>query len=1114
MSQSFVHLHVHTEYSLLDGAARIKSLIQRAKELGMHALAITDHVAMYGVIPFYQACKQNGIHPIIGCEMVIVDQGHQLQRHNQEGYHLILLAETDEGYRNLLRLTTEAHANRFPGVEKNVLKKYAKGLIALSACLKGEIPQAILDDRLADAREIIGEYCSIFGQENFFFELQQPQTHEQQKVNQQLIHWSQELNIPLVATNNVHYILPEDHLIHESLICIRKGIRFDDLKTSRRHLHLASAEEMERIFSSVPEALLNTARIAERCQVNITLGKRLYPQFPVPAGMSAQSFLEKKCWEGAKKRYGRLTEAVTKRLKYELSVIDQMGYHDYFLIVWDLVQFAKREKIGMGPGRGSAAGSLVAYVLEITEVDPLKYGLLFERFLNPERVSMPDIDLDFHDERREEVIQYLRYKYGDAHIAQIATFGTMAPRAAIRDIGRILGVAGKIVDQLAKLIPARPGMTFKQAFQTEPRLKRWQKHAAVKRLFEIAFKIEGLPRHVSTHAAGIVLSKDPLVYHVPLQKGNDHLPLTQYTMEELEKIGLCKIDLLGLRNITVIERALSLIQQERKDTNHVKRFGQLEDPSTYQLLASGDTIGVFQLESVGIRKVLKELKPATFEDIVAVLALYRPGPMEQIPKYIQAKSNRASVKVPHPDLADILDKTFGIIVYQEQIMQIAAKMAGFRLGQADILRRAIAKKKKELLDQNRVLFVNGCIQNGYDEAIGHQIYDYIVQFADYGFNRSHAVAYGMLAYQTAYLKANYPLQFMTALLTTVSEQHSKLKKYILEANRMGITVLPPDVQKSQVYFSVEQNFIRFGLYAIKHVGKMAAQEIVRARQDGPFRDLVDLWERVDHVACNRATFEALIQSGALDSLPGNRKQQLAMVEELFHHRHHRATASKQISFFRQVQKEDYQHLTPYTEQERLALEKEYLGVNLSVHPFLHLQRRLQPFLHTSIREIVQSKHKQPICLAGLIRQVQTKQTKKGELMAFLIVEDQRRQLKVVIFPAVYRRLDFTLTEKLPIIVKGIWQGSKQGTVIAAAMDRLRIATLKVSAECETKEKLSQLKELLLNINGPVPVRLFYQRTGKGVALPLEKYGLNTTATCIEQIEAILGKGTVHIQNWS
>ena len=1112
MSQSFVHLHVHTEYSLLDGAARIEQLIRRAKELGMEALAITDHLAMYGVIPFYQACKQNGLHPVIGCEMVIVDRANHVQRKKENGYHLILLAENNVGYRNLLRLITEAHSGHMPGIQKSVLKKYAKGLIALSSCLKGEIPQAILHNQLSEAKEKVAEYLTIFGQRNFFFELQNPQTYEQQKVNQQLIRWSKELNVSLVATNDVHYVFPEDHLIHESLVCIRKGIRLDELNSSRRHLHLTSKEEMEQIFASVPEALTNTTQIARRCQVDLTFGKPLYPQFPLPAKTSAQSYLQEKCWEGAQTRYGQLTKEISKRLEYELSIINQMGLHDYFLIVWDLVQFAKRHKIGMGPGRGSAAGSLVAYVLGITEVDPLKYDLLFERFLNPERVSLPDIDLDFHDERREEVIHYLRSKYGDAHIAQIATFGTMAPRAAIRDVGRILGISYKYIDQIAKLIPARPGITFEQALQTVPRLKRWFNNSSMEKLFKIAMKIEGLPRHISTHAAGVVLSREPLVEHVPLQKGNEELLLTQFAMEELEKIGLCKIDLLGLRNLAVIDHAISLIQQERKTQMDVLDPLDLRDSATYRLLASGNTIGVFQLESSGIRKVLRDLKPASFEDIVAVLALYRPGPMEQIPKYIHAKKNRSTVQLPHPDLANILDKTFGIIVYQEQIMQIASKMAGFRLGQADILRRAISKKNKDVLDKNRVLFVEGCIRNGYAEDMGHQIYDYIVRFADYGFNRSHAVAYGILAYQTAYLKANYPLQYMTALLTSVSEQPTKLKKYINETKRMGIRLFPPDIQKSQVDFSIEQNAIRFGLYAIRHVGKKAAQEIVRARKAGPFRDLIDLWERVDHAVCNRTTFEALIQSGVMDSLPGNRKQQLAMVEELFHQR--KWTASKQISFFQRVEGEDYQHLTPYTKQEQLALEKEYLGVDLSGHSFASLYRQLQPFFYSTIDEMVQLNHEQLIHLAGLIQRFQLKRTKSGEQMAFFMLEDHTNQVEVVCFPAVLRQFSFKPTEGVPVIVKGTWKGSKQRKIIASSMERLKMATLRVSAACETKEKLTQLKERLQKMAGTIPVRLFYQRTGRGVALPLEKYGLASSMKSIKQIEAILGAGTIYIKEWS
>ncbi len=1110
MNQSFVHLHVHTEYSLLDGAARIEQLVQRAKELGMSSLAITDHSAMYGVIPFYQICKKHGIHPIIGCELEIVDSLEKKYSRRKDGFHLVVLAETDEGYRNLLRLTTAAHFDDRVGIDKTILKKYAKGLIATSACLRGEIPQAILQDQFAKAKEKVAEYLSIFGQDHFFFELQNPQTPEQRKVNTQLVRWSQEWGVPLVATNDVHYVRKEDHLIHECLLCIQQGIKLEELESSRHHLHLTSAQEMEQIFSEVPEALDNTVRIAERCQVDLSFDQRLYPQFPLPKGTTAQQRLREKCMEGVQRRYQQVTKEVMERLEYELSVIDRMGYNDYFLIVWDLVQFAKNNQIGMGPGRGSVAGSLVAYVLEISEIDPLKYDLLFERFLNPERVSLPDIDLDFQDERRDEVIRYLRWKYGKDHVAQIVTFGTMAPRAAIRDVGRILGVSNTYVNQVAKLIPSQPGMSFEKALKMEPQLVNMLDHPPVQKLLNISMKMEGLPRHVSTHAAGIVLSQEPLIHDVPLQKGNDDLPLTQYAMEELEKIGLCKIDLLGLRNISVIQHAVQLIREGEKTQLDVHRLN-FDDSTTYQLIASGNTIGVFQLESTGIRKVLRDLKPSTFEDVIAVLALYRPGPMEQIPKYIQVKSNPSLVELPHPDLADILQQTHGIIVYQEQIMQIASKMAGFSLGQADELRRAVAKKKKELLDEHRATFVEGCIRNGYKEEIGHQIYNYIVRFANYGFNRSHAVAYSMLAFQTAFLKAHYPLYYMTSLLTSVEEQPSKMEKYIQETKRMGIAILPPEIQKSHVHFSIEQNAIRCGLYAIKHIGKMAAQEILRARSKGSFRDLLDLWERVDHTICNRATFEALIQCGAMDSLPGHRKQKLAMVEELFRDR--KMASRNQISLFREAEKTHYKHLVPYTKQEELALEKEYLGVYLSSHPFEGVQNRLLPFIKQSIKELVQSSQKRRVGIGGIIQRFQTNATKTGELMAFLRIEDSTGPLEIVLFPEIYRKLSTPLKEGMLVTVRGQWQGSKQRKVIASAIEPLKIATIWVRPAHENRITLQRLKDILMKSGGAIPVQLLYKRNDKGVALPLEKYGISSHPSVLRQIEALLGMGTVHIKEW-
>lgn len=1131
----FVHLHVHTEYSLLDGAGRIEELVGEAKKLGMSALAITDHGAMYGVVPFYQACLNQGIKPIIGCEMYMAsgDYRDRPSPREQKICHQLLLAETTEGYRNLLRLTTEAHLHGFhykPRIDKKLLRRFSEGLIATSSCLSGEIPRAILEGDLTKARLLIEEYVDIFGRDRFFFELQDHGLPEQQKVNRQLIAWSREMGIPLVATNDVHYVRREDHAMHDCLLCIGTGRKLADesrLRFPSDSFYLKSGEEMKRFFSHVPEALENTARIAERCQVEIPLGMRLVPRFPVPGDMTAKDYLRMLCLDGLRERYGEVTEEAKARLDYELEIIDRMGFNDYFLVVWDFVRFAHEAGIAVGPGRGSAAGSLVAYVLRITDIDPIRYQLLFERFLNPERVTMPDIDLDFNYERRDEVIRYVVDKYGADRVAQIITFGTMAPRAAVRDAGRVMGLPYKAVDQAAKLIPAQPGMTLKRAFAMEPELKRMVQQSEIRELFSVVRKIEGMPRHVSTHAAGVVISNEPLTNHVPLQEGTDGIPLTQYPMEVLEEIGLLKVDFLGLRNLTVIEKALQLIRTGRgTEVNFAQT--EYDDPATYELLASGETTGVFQLESAGMRKVLRELKPSNFEDLIAVLALYRPGPMEQIPRFIRAKQGLEKVDYPHPDLEAILKNTYGIIVYQEQIMQIAAKMAGFSLGQADLLRRAVSKKKKDLLAAQRKAFVEGCINRGYSEEVGHRVYDLIVRFADYGFNRSHSAAYGVLAYQTAYLKRHYPLEFMAALLATVVGNQSKLAEYIDETRRMGIPVLPPDIQKSGVSFTVENGAIRFGLAAVKNVGTLAIENILKEREEKPFADLLDLCRRVDLRLCNRRVMDALIRCGALDCLPGDRAHKLAALDDVIEiaSRDGKRQGKDQISLFQdgnQITFEqllsEVQSVSPYTEKEKLEAERELLGIYLSGHPLDRWQPMIERTITHRLNELPECRDRQSVTVAGWITHLKLVQTKRKEMMAFLTVEDRSGRAEIVIFPQRFAEWRSWLKEDQPVLVWGSVDRQDESVKVIAAkiadlsdgrLPKQQVVYLRISQEREDPQSLHQLKKILGQYRGTMPVYLYYERSKKVLSLPPDRYGLSVNKGSLAKLEQLLGEGSVRI----
>lgn len=1025
--QSFVHLHVHSEYSLLDGAARIRDLTARAAELGMKALALTDHGVMYGAIPFYRACRAQGIKPIIGCELYMTtgSRFEKGSRKDNPTYHLIVLAKNEAGYRNLMKLSSIGHLEGFhykPRVDIEMLRKHSDGLICLSACLGGEVSQHLLHDRIEEARSSALRYKDIFG-EDFYLELQDHGLLEQKKVVAEMIKLAADTGIKLAATNDVHYLRAEDAAMQDVLICIGTGKTIEDadrLRMLTDQMYLKTAEEMALLYQHVPEALANTMEIAGKCELELTLGRAALPIFrPVPAGMSSSEYLITLCRDGLMARYAGMPEwaadvdfrqKAEQRLEYELSVIDKMGFSDYFLIVWDFVRFAHERGIRTGPGRGSSAGSLVAYTLRITDVDPLKYKLLFERFLNPERISMPDIDIDFNDERRDEVIAYVAAKYGDEHVAQIITFGTMAAKAAVRDVGRAMNVPFQEVDRAAKLIPNQLGITLDEALRISTELREAsERQPKTASMLKMALKVEGMPRHASTHAAGVVISQEPLTHYTPVQAGSEQIPLTQYSMEHLEAIGLLKMDFLGLRTLSILERALQAVKEQHGKVIDFHTISD-DDPATYAMLSRGDTTGIFQLESAGVRRVLKEMKPTEFEDIVSVLALYRPGPMEFIPKYIQGKHGLVNVEYPHPSLEPILADTYGIIVYQEQIMQIASLMAGFSLGEADLLRRAVSKKKREVLDEERAHFVKGSLAEGYSDSDANHVYDMIVRFADYGFPRAHAAAYGVLAFQTAWLKANYPVPFMASMLASVTGNQRKTAEYVDECRRMGIAVLPPDVNESSVSFTPTNQAVRFGLAAIKNVGTQAIEALLKERGERPFESLLDLCKRVDLRVVNKRVLESLIQAGAFDSLPGHRAQLLAALEETVETavKWRKEREELQIEMFGldEIQNWDVElpDIRPYTTGQQLDFERELLGLYLSGHPLDAAEQQLAPLGLDRLLELSDAKDGVIAIVGVMVVSVKPYTNKKGLSMGFIELEDRIMRVEAVVFPTIWKRI--------------------------------------------------------------------------------------------------------------
>ncbi|QQE73546.1 DNA polymerase III subunit alpha [Brevibacillus composti] len=1128
----FVHLHVHTEYSLLDGAARVEELVKRAAELNMKALAMTDHANLYAAVPFYKACKQAGIKPIIGMEVYVTEGNLQDRvRSAPPPSHLILLAENDQGYANLLRLATIANtegAYILPRVNKEALFQHAAGLIALSGCLEGEVPRLLLSGDSEGAKAAARWYLEVYGPDRFFLELQDHGLERERRLNQRLLRLGHETGLPLVATNNVHYVYQQQHREHDILLAIGEGKTIDEENRFRYETdqyYLKSAEEMAQLFSYAPQALENTVRIAESCTWELAFGRHILPSYPLPAGAEPDRYLRELCEQGCIERYGAITPQIRERLDHELSVITRTGFTDYFLIVWDFMRFAHEQGIPTGPGRGSAAGSLVAYCLKITNVDPLRFQLLFERFLNPERVTMPDIDIDFSVERRDEVIRYVADKYGRDRVAQIITFGTMAARAAVRDTGRALGLSMALIDRVARMIPQSPGMTIDKAFQLNPDLEKLcAENAQARQLIEAARGVEGLPRHASTHAAGVVIAPEPLTAYVPLQTGSEGLMLTQFPMEDLEEIGLLKMDFLGLRNLTIIQETL----------RHLEKAGvgldletiPTDDPKTFQMLSRGETTGVFQLESAGFRHVLRDLKPTGLDDIIAVLALYRPGPMEIIPQYIRAKHRETPVEFAHPDLEPILRETHGFMIYQEQIMQISSKLAGFTLGEADILRRAVGKKKRELLAEQREKFVAGCIRQGYGEKLGHDIYDLIVRFADYGFNKAHSVAYGMISYQMAYLKANYPLAFMAALLSLSIGSQSRIAEYTEEARRLHLQVLPPDVNESEAFFTVSGDAIRFGLAAVKNVGYGAIESIVRERKNRPFRDLFDFCARVDGRLVNRRVVESLILCGALDSLPGHRSQLMVLLDEAMG----KATGKRQERDADQLnlfaadstadpvrQPAEYPEVPPFSRTQQLKEERDLLGVYLSGHPldqYAHLFNRPEVPAIASLPELARE---QTVKVVGMITQEKRIQTKKGEPMAFLQLEDKTAQVETVVFPKVYAKYAELLREEKIVVAEA--RIDHQDDAVKLIASRFWDASLlpkpelepvlfvKISPQQEQDSTLHRLQRLFVEKRGTIPVVLYYEGKRQTIRLP-DAFRVEVNDSFLELAREIVGPNSV------
>ena len=1124
---NFTHLHVHTEYSLLDGSNKINEYVSRVKELGMKSAAITDHGVMFGCIDFYKAAKAAGIKPILGCEVYVAPGSRfdkEVGKEEDRYYHLVLLAETQEGYQNLIKIVSYGFVDGFyykPRVDMELLEKYHEGIIALSACLAGEVARNLSRGFYEEGKAAALKYEKIFGKGNFFLELQDHGIPDQRQVNHELIRMSRETGIELVATNDVHYTYNSDAEAHDILLCVQTGKLLRDENRMRYEggqYYVKSEEEMRRLFPYAPEAIENTGKIAERCNVEIEFGVTKLPKFDVPDGYTAWEYLNKLCFEGLDERYTDNKEELKKRLNYELGVIKDMGYVDYFLIVWDFIRYAREQGIMVGPGRGSAAGSLVSYTLGITKLDPIKYDLLFERFLNPERVSMPDIDVDFCFERRQEVIDYVVEKYGKDQVVQIVTFGTMAARGVIKDVGRVMDIPYVQCDTIAKMIPQEPNITIDKAMKANPELKKiYETDETVRKLIDMSRRLEGLPRHTSMHAAGVVISQKPVMEYVPLSRGSDGSLVTQFTMTTLEELGLLKMDFLGLRTLTVIQNAEKLVRRDKGIDLDMDNI-DYEDKKVYEMLGAGKTEGVFQLESTGMTNFMKELKPGNLEDIIAGLSLYRPGPMDFIPQYIKGKNNPKEVHYDCPELEPILKATYGCIIYQEQVMQIVRSLGGYTLGRSDLVRRAMSKKKASVMEKERQNFVYGneeegvpgCIHRGISEKTANKIYDDMIDFAKYAFNKSHAAAYAVVSYQTAFLKYYYPVEYMAALMTSVIHNPSKVAEYILSSRKMNIEILPPDINSGESEFSVDQGAIRYGLSAIKSLGAPMIRAIVEERKEnGKYQSLRDFIERMSGRELNKRAIENLIKAGALDTVAGNRRQKLMVYAEIVDsvNQEKKNAMTGQMSLFDLIsdeEKEAYEIQMPkveeYSKEELLSFEKEVLGVYISGHPLEEYEERWRKnitALTTDFQideELGTSKARdgERAVIGGIITNKTVKYTRNNKVMAFLTVEDLVGTVDVVVFPGDYEKNVQNMEEDFKVFIYGKIQGDadKASKLICEKIYLFDDVPKELWVQFETKENyLAEENEFLRLLSGSRGTDrvIVYVRTPKSIKrLGIEK----------------------------
>lgn len=1140
MTGEFVHLHCHTEYSLLDGAARIEPLVKAAREMGMPALAITDHGVMYGAVDFYKAALKHGIKPIIGCEVYVAPRTRfdRSPHIDDQLSHLVLLAENDTGYRNLMHLVSLAHLQGFyykPRIDLDLLQEYESGLIALSGCLAGQIPTLLYQENYAEARKKAGELQDIFGR-NFYLEVQDHGLAEQKAVNPRLLRLGQELNLPVVATNDLHYIRRQDAAIQDVLLCIQTGKNLDDpdrsLRFTGQEFYLKSAGEMQLLFGERPQLLRNTLEIADRCQVKFDFNTMHLPDFAVPPGYTQDTYLVELCYQGMRQRYPAPPDArVKERLDFELQVIQSMNFAGYFLIVQDLVNWAKSQGIFVGPGRGSAAGSLVAYVLGITNLDPLKHDLLFERFLNPQRVTMPDIDIDFCYQRRDEVIAYVIEKYGEDHVSQIITFGTMLARSAIRDVGRVLGMPLGEVDRVAKMIPEELGITIEKALEVSSDLRlAAEGNEKIQQLLTVSQALEGMPRHASTHAAGLIIGKDQLMNFLPLQRTGDAVT-SQFTKETVEEIGLLKMDILGLRTLTVMNEAILIARRTRPEARELNvETIPPDDPATYALLSRGETIGVFQLESSGLRSLLREMQPSCFEDLIALNALYRPGPLGSgmVEDFIRRKKGITKVDYPHPALEAVLKDTYGVIVYQEQVMRVASELAGFNLGEADELRRAMSKKKPEVLAAYRKSFVEGAANRAVSAGVAEHVFDLMEYFAGYGFNRSHSAAYALIAYQTAYLKAHYPVEYMAALLTSISGNMDKVAFFIEECRRMGLEVLLPDINESRESFTVVGEQIRFGLAAIKQLGGGALASIIAARkEEGPYTSLLDFCVRVDLKVVNKRVIENLVWAGAFGSFGRSRSQLLQSLDQCLEYaqRVQRQKISGQLSLFdfgadlpavdqSYLEELEVPDLPEFPSRQLLEMEKEVLGLFISGHPLQEYAEPLKRSGAQSVAEVKASRDGQRVRMAGVLTAIKRTLTKKGETMAYLSLEDMTGTAEVIVFPRLYQQYQALINPQAVLQVEGrVDTREEEGQGLRLLADRMAAVSrdepakhkvyIRMPHSMGDRPELEKVTGILKQFPGPNEVFLYFVPEKK-LILTKPEYWVQTVPELQVKIEFLCG----------